>query len=443
MKRKTYPKYKPSRVEWLGDVPEHWNVKQLKWIVAMPITDGPHETPEILDEGIPFISAEAIRNNKIDFERKRGFISEADHNKFSQKYHPKRDDIFMIKSGATTGNLAINESDEEFNIWSPLAVVRVHPKKALPRFVLAAMNSKEFQTSVQLFWSYGTQQNIGMNVIENLQIPVPALSEQKVIAEYLDRETAKIDSLISKKQQLLEKLKEYRTALISKVVTKGLDPNVKMKPSGVEWLGDVPEGWESVSLKWVSQSYAGGTPDKAIQDYWEDGTIPWLNSGAVNDFYIEEPSTYITEEAYRNSSAKWIRKGSLVIALAGQGKTKGMVAQLGIDTTCNQSMAAICPKSNINSRFLLWWLTRNYINIRNLAGGDQRDGLNLVMIGSIPIPLTPFPEQQAIADYLDRETGKIDSLVQKIENAIEKLKEYRVSLISAVVTGKIDVREDK
>lgn len=206
------------------------------------------------------------------------------------------------------------------------------------------------------------------------------------------------------------------------------------KDSGVDWLGEVPDHWRSVSLKWVSRRYAGGTPDKFIQDYWEDGTIPWLNSGAVNDFYIEEPSTYITEEAYRNSSAKWIVKDNLVIALAGQGKTKGMVAQLGIDTTCNQSMAAICPRSDINARFLLWWLTRNYINIRNLAGGDQRDGLNLVMIGGIPFPLIPPEEQKFIADFLDRETGKIDELIAKKEQLIERLKEKRTALISRAVT---------
>ena len=123
-------------------MPEHWEALPLKRIVAIPVTDGPHESPEILDEGIPFVSAEAIRSNKIDFTRKRGFISESEHRRFCLKYHPKRNDIYMIKSGATTGNLAIVETDEEFSIWSPLAVIRVHKKKAEAQFVLAAMNSK-------------------------------------------------------------------------------------------------------------------------------------------------------------------------------------------------------------------------------------------------------------------------------------------------------------
>jgi len=227
-------KMKPSGVEWLGDIPEHWLVLPIKRIVEMPITDGPHETPEILDEGIPFISAEAIKQNQIDFDKKRGFISIDDHLKYSQKYKPKRNDIFMIKSGATTGNLAIVETDEEFNIWSPLAVVRVHQQKANARFVLSVMNSNEFQTSVQLFWSFGTQQNIGMNVIENLVVPLPPIQEQQTITEFLDRETNKIDALISKVEKAIAKLKEYRTALISAAVTGKIDVSTGLNTNGQE-----------------------------------------------------------------------------------------------------------------------------------------------------------------------------------------------------------------
>jgi type I restriction enzyme S subunit len=217
------PKLKPSGIEWLGDVPVHWAVRPLKIIVSEPITDGPHETPEILDDGIPFVSAESVRNNRIDFTRKRGFISREDHRKYSLKYSPKRDDIYMIKSGATTGNLAIVDTDDEFNIWSPLAAIRTNKKIASPRYVLHAMNAKEFQTSVQLFWSYGTQQNIGMNVIENLVIPLPPLIEQDAIANYLDRETSKIDRMIKKVEAVIEKLQEYRTALITAAVTGKID----------------------------------------------------------------------------------------------------------------------------------------------------------------------------------------------------------------------------
>lgn len=206
------------------------------------------------------------------------------------------------------------------------------------------------------------------------------------------------------------------------------------KDSGVEWLPHLPGHWRTGSLRWLSGRFSGGTPDKNTQEYWEDGTIPWLNSGAVNQALITEPSTYITEAAFERSSAKWIPAGALVMALAGQGKTKGMVAQLAIPSTCNQSMAAIVPTAEMNGRFLLWWLQSNYQNIRNMAGGDMRDGLNLDLLGEIPCPIPPPADQATIATFLDRETAKIDALVEEQKHLIELLKEKRQAVISHAVT---------
>ena len=206
------------------------------------------------------------------------------------------------------------------------------------------------------------------------------------------------------------------------------------KESGVEWLGQVPEHWGVGSARWLTRRYSGGTPDKTNLAFWEDGTIPWLNSGAVNDGLITEPSTYITVEAFANSSAKWIPEGALVMALAGQGKTKGMVAQLGIPSTCNQSMAAIIPGTAIDARFLYWWLGSNYQNIRNMAGGDLRDGLNLELLGNIQCPLPLRSEQTKISAFLDCETAKIDGLVAEQRRLMALLKEKRQAVISHAVT---------
>jgi type I restriction enzyme, S subunit len=208
----------------------------------------------------------------------------------------------------------------------------------------------------------------------------------------------------------------------------------KYKDSGVEWLGEVPEHWGASRVRWLCQRYAGGTPDKTKTDYWENGTIPWLNSGAVNDRLITEPSALITDDAFANSSAKWIPRGSLLMALAGQGKTKGMVAQLGFPATCNQSMAALVPGSQVAARYLYYWLDSNYQNIRNMAGGDLRDGLNLELIGDIACPLPALPEQAAIATFLDRETAKIDALIAEQQRLIELLQEKRQAVISHAVT---------
>jgi type I restriction enzyme S subunit len=200
----------------------------------------------------------------------------------------------------------------------------------------------------------------------------------------------------------------------------------------------LPTHWSSARLRWIAGRYAGGTPDKNKDVYWEDGTVPWLNSGAVNQGLVQEPSAFITEEALANSSARWVPAGALLMALAGQGKTKGMVAQLGFRATCNQSMAAVVPGDELAARYLLWWLSANYQNIRNMSGGDNRDGLNLELLGDIPCPLPPIREQAAIAAFLDRETAKIDALVEQQRRLIELLKEKRQAVVSHAATKGLD-----
>lgn len=210
------------------------------------------------------------------------------------------------------------------------------------------------------------------------------------------------------------------------------------KDSGVEWIGEIPYKWKMASLKWKSKIFSGGTPDKNRPEYWFNGSIPWLNSGAVNQFIIKEPSSFITEEGFKNSSAKWIEKDSLVMALAGQGKTKGMSALVTFRTTCNQSLSVIHPKPSIISKFLLYYLQSNYLNIRALAGEGIRDGLNLEMVGSISIPLLPENEQIAIANYLDHKTAEIDALISQKEHLLALYEEEKSAIINHAVTKGID-----
>jgi type I restriction enzyme S subunit len=210
------------------------------------------------------------------------------------------------------------------------------------------------------------------------------------------------------------------------------------KDSGVEWIGNIPEKWSYSALKWYALIYSGGTPSKDVEDYWINGTIPWLNSGSVNQGDVIEASEFITEDALKNSSAKWVPNDSLIMALAGQGKTKGMVAQVKFNTTCNQSLGVIVPNEKIDNRYLLYWLRNNYQNIRNLGGGDKRDGLNLVMLGSIPIPIPNIKEQKSISNYLDHKTSQIDHLIAKKEQFIKLLEEERVAVINQAVTKGLD-----
>ena len=209
---------------------------------------------------------------------------------------------------------------------------------------------------------------------------------------------------------------------------------VEYSASSTDWAPSLPAHWSVSSLKWLCRRYTGGTPDKNRPEFWSEGTIPWLNSGAVNHGRIYEPSAFITQEAFDSSSAKWIPAGSLVMALAGQGKTKGTVAQLMFESTCNQSMAALVPSQRIEARYLYWWLDSNYQNIRNMAGGDLRDGLNLELLGIIPCPLPTNAEQTYISNFLDRETAKIDALIAEQEKLIALLAEKRQATISHAVT---------
>ena len=213
---------KDSGVAWLGEVPAHWEITPIKHIVSVPVTDGPHETPEFFDEGVPFVSAEAVSTGKIDFEKIRGFISTEDHRRYSLKYSPRIHDIYMVKSGATTGVSAIVETDLEFNIWSPLAVIRCGDA-ANPYFILNVIRSRNFQEAIALNWSFGTQQNIGMGVIQNLPVPIPPLEEQAEIASYLGAESNKLDTLIEKSRRSIELMREHRAALISAAVTGKID----------------------------------------------------------------------------------------------------------------------------------------------------------------------------------------------------------------------------
>ena len=212
---------KPSGVEWIGDIPEEWGILKTLWLLEMPITDGPHETPILYDEGIPFISAEAVScgRGRIDFSHKRGYISKEYYDECCKKYTPRLHDIYMIKSGATTGRVSMVDTEEVFTIWSPLAVLRANQEKMLPRFLFYSLQADYYQKQISLSWSFGTQQNIGMRVLEQLKIATPDADGQQEIATYLDIKCAEIDRIIEKKEQLIEELGSYKKSLIYEYVT--------------------------------------------------------------------------------------------------------------------------------------------------------------------------------------------------------------------------------
>ena len=213
---------KDSGIEWIGMIPEHWENRKVISILAMRVVDGAHESPELFDEGIPYISATAIVNGKIDFSQKRGFISPEYCNICDQRYVPQLDDILMIKLGASTGQVAMVETTDRFNIWVPLAAIRCN-ESACPKFVYYAFQSDYFIKQMQLSWTYGTQQTLGVKTIERLRILMPLAGEQKQIADYLTERCKLIDTSIEKYQQIVDKLTEYKNSLIYEAVTGKLE----------------------------------------------------------------------------------------------------------------------------------------------------------------------------------------------------------------------------
>lgn len=218
-------KMKDSGSNTIGCIPESWKVMKTLYCLSMPITDGPHTTPELYEKGIPFISAEAVScgNGKIDFSHMRGYISQEFYEECCKKYIPQKDDIYMIKSGATTGKVAIVDTDRLFTIWSPLAVFRCNRKIMLPNYLFFLLQSSLYQAQVELGWSFGTQQNIGMRVLEKIQIPVPAIEEQQKISDYLIIKNVEIEKAIKLMQDQIDDLKTYKYAIITEAVTGKMD----------------------------------------------------------------------------------------------------------------------------------------------------------------------------------------------------------------------------
>ncbi|MBR8194183.1 restriction endonuclease subunit S [Burkholderia vietnamiensis] len=274
-------------------------------------------------------------------------------------------------------------------------------------------------------------------------LAVPRLDVQKAIATRLDRETARIDALVEKKTRFIELLREKRQALITHAVTKGLDPNVKMKDSGVEWLGEVPEHWVAKKVAyWISTSGSGTTPAKE-QDYCleEDEGIPWVTTGELRENTIASTQKYVTASAITEYSALKVHPvGSLVIAM--YGATVGRLAILGVPASLNQACFAIHPCSSISMEFLRYWIEGFRIELMEMATGAGQPNISADKIRNLVVAAPKsLIEQEKVVDFLIRNTSLIDALIEKTERSIELLKERRSALITAAVTGQIDLRE--
>ena len=204
--------------DWFTEIPNEWQVRKVLSFLDMRVIDGPHESPELHEQGIPYVSATAIENGKICFDKMRGFISPEYCDICDKRYVPKRNDILMIKLGASTGQVAIVDTDRRFNIWVPLAAIRCNASASY-KYMYYCFQSTNLIRQMELSWTFGTQQTLGVKTIEQLKVTFPPLDEQREIADYLDSKCAAIDTLISKKQQFIDELTAYKKSLIYEYVT--------------------------------------------------------------------------------------------------------------------------------------------------------------------------------------------------------------------------------
>jgi type I restriction enzyme, S subunit len=425
---------------WIGEIPAEWRLTAIKRLVSTKITDGPHETPELVEEGVQFISAEAIKNNQIDFDLRRGFIPQELHEQYSRKCKPRRDDIFVIKSGATTGNVAYVDVDFEFSIWSPLALIRCDKRIAFYKFVYYVLLTDVFRKQVELSWSFGTQQNIGMGVIERLKVPLPSIGEQKQIAAFLDASCEAIDAAVVAKRRQLETLDALRKSTIQRAVTRGISAQVALESTGNAWMEQIPSGWTLVCLKRIAEIQGGLTLGKQYEGPLIER--PYLRVGNVQDGHLDLADVSVIELPAIVAAGVELRPNDVLMTEGGdldklgrgylwKGEIAGCLHQ-------NHIFAVRCFLHKLKPTFLAYVTAARYGRDYFEATGKKTTNLantNATKVGEFPIPLPPLAEQEAICIYLDEKLAELKRLVVGIESQIATLIAYRKSLIHECVTG--------
>ena len=286
-------------------------------------------------------------------------------------------------------------------------------------------------------------QNLDSASYLNELVGLPPLDEQRDIARFLDRETAEVDVLVDKQQELIRLLQEKRTALVSHAVTKGLDPDVAMKDSGVEWLGKIPAHWEAKRTKFAATLRSGHTPSRQKAEYWKDCAIPWfgladvwqIRDGQVE--YVQETAEKISEIGLANSAARLLPEGTVILSRTA---SVGFSAILGVDMATTQDFVNWVCGPSLRPEYLLYVFRAMGPEFQRLTMGSTHQTIYMHYVGGFSTPVPPVPEQDQMVAFVRKETAVIDALIAKVRQAIDLLKEFRVALLSAAVTGKIDVR---
>jgi len=433
---KPYPVMKDSGFEWLGNIPEHWKLLPNRALFdEIKERDCPDE--EMLSVTI---KKGVIRQAALleDSSKKDGSNLDRSNYKLVQP-----GDIAYNKMRAWQGAIGVSAYR---GIISPAYVVQRPRDQGEPGYFHQLFRIPSFAKEAER-WSYGITSDMWSLRPEHFKLIytcLPPLPEQTAIVRYLNYMNRRIQKLIAAKKKVIKLLEEQKQAIIHQAVTRGLDPNVPMKDSGVEWLGEIPVHWEVRQLGHLCRIGNGSTPSRGNNSYWTDGHYPWLNSSNANKDTITQADQFVTSVALEECHLPIVPSGSILIAITGQGKTRGKAAMLDMEATINQHLAYITPKTSIASgRFLQRFFDGAYSYLRSIsdASGSTKGALTCGDLKHFRVILPKVSEQVSIVEYLNKATADIDKAITRINHEINLLNEYRTCLIADVVTGKLDVRE--
>jgi type I restriction enzyme S subunit len=420
-----YQKYKDSGVVWLGDIPEHWEQKRFKFSVNLINNKIEAENSNLSYMGLEHI--ESWTGKKIE-----------DKNASSEGIgsHFLPNDVLFGKLRPYLAKVYLSDIE---GLASTEALVLRCKNNIFPKFLKYYILSRDFINIVDSSTFGAKMPRASWDFIGNLFFIFPPLNEQEKIAQFLDYKTKQIDELIKKKETLIEKLDEKRTAIISHAVTKGLDSSVPIKDSGVEWLGDIPEHWEVIKVKHLTKILRGKFTHRPRNDpRFYDGQHPFIQTGDVanaNKFIMEYTQT-LNENGYAVS--KEFPSGTLVMTIAAN---IGDMAILNFNACFPDSIVGFLPSKMTDIFFLYHLFSSMKKQFLSTAVLNTQLNLNVERISNIFTVIPPLKEQLQITDFLNKEMQKLDLQKAKIKEAIELLKEYRTSLITNAVTGKIDVSQ--
>ena len=436
-----YPDYKDSGVAWLGEVPEHWEVARFSRVIAA-IKDGTHGTFQRVAEGRPLLSAKNVLNGHLDIGGAESLISDSDHAEIVANGFPCKGDLLLTIVG-TIGRTCVYEETEPFAFQRSVCFIRLH-KEFSPHFFYYFFQSKFFQEQLVGKSKSSAQAGVYMGDVASTSILFPRnANEQTAIATFLDRETVKIDALVAEQETLIALLQEKRQAVISHAVTKGLNPNVPMKDSGVEWLGEVPGHWEIKSIYHILEAI--GDVDHFMPASVEKG-VPYLMTGDLKEFVSEvdfDGCKQVSNDDYIGLSKKIKNsRGDVIMARYATIGTS-MYVDINIDFLVSYSCVTLKTDCSKMSGLYLFKYMKSIAflqGIENKINANTQGNVGIKDLQSTKIAVPPVHEQTAIATFLDRETTKLDTLMTEARTAITLLQERRTALISAAVTGQIDVR---